>query len=330
MPSGAAGERGPNLSRMAATVEHLSPSRQELDADRVVDVETDVGPLWVERDAEILTPTLIKSGHWQQDVIALMSAVLRPGMTVVDAGANIGYVSVRASKLVGPTGKVFCIEADPGNVPILQANLWRNGCTNATVLPVAAWSERTELNLTVYPEGGGACTHVSAGPVGDFAVPAYRLDELIDERVDYLKIDCEGTDHIVLSGATGLFRANPRLIATVEFAPDRDSHTGDTAHEILGTYERLGLRPYLITPTGRLRRGTYAGLESSGSPGELVVLDFALARRRPARQLLGHYLVDVPRHGLARLLRFGGDLLEYVPERIRPPIRGRDRRPPGG
>jgi FkbM family methyltransferase len=305
------------------------PGRQELDPDGFVDVETDVGPLWVERDAEILTPELVESGRWQQDVISLMSAALRPGMTVVDAGANIGYVSVKASKLVGPAGKVFCVEADPGNVPILQTNLWRNGCTNATVLPVAAWSERAELNLTVFPDGGGACSHVSSGPVEDSAVPAYRLDELIDERVDYLKVDCEGTDHIVLSGATGFFRANPRLIATVEFAPDRDSHTGDTPADILSLYERLELKPYLITNAGRLRRGTYRGLASSGSPDRLVVLDFALAGKQPTRLLAEHYLKEVPKTGFAHLLRFGGDLLEYVPEPIRPRIRGRDRRPTG-
>jgi FkbM family methyltransferase len=315
---------------MDETVQRLPASEQELDPERVVDVETDVGSLWVERDAEILTPELIESGRWQQDVIALMSAALRPGMTVVDAGANIGYVSVKASKLVGPTGKVFCVEADPGNVPILQTNLWRNGCTNATVLPVAAWSERAELNLTVFPEGGGACTHVSSGPVEDSAVPAYRLDELIDERVDYLKVDCEGTDHIVLSGATRFFLANPRMIATVEFAPGRDSHTGDTADDILGTYEHLGLKPYLITQTGRLRRGTYPGLGSSGSPDRLVVLDFGLARRPPRRLLLEHYLTDLPKSAFERLLRLGGDLLEYVPEPIRPRIRRRDRRPTRG
>jgi predicted RNA methylase len=119
---------------------------QKLDPDRVVDVETNVGRLWVERDAEIMTPTLIESGSWQPDVVRLMSKLLRPGMTVVDAGANIGYVSVRASKLVGPNGRVVCIEADPSNVAILRANLWRNGCTNTEILPIAAWS--SERNST--------------------------------------------------------------------------------------------------------------------------------------------------------------------------------------
>jgi FkbM family methyltransferase len=312
---------------MAVTVEHLSPGEEQLDPERVVDLEADVGPLWVERDDKILSPTLIESGQWQPDVIKLMPRFIRPGMTVVDAGANIGYVSVFASKLVGPAGRVFCVEPDPANVALLRANLWRNGCTNAVILPVAAWSERADLNLTVVPEGG-TCTRVSSGPAHDTLVPAHRLDELIDGKVDYLKVDCEGTDHLVLRGATGLFRANRRLIATVEFVPDHDLHTGDTPRDVLGTYTELGLKPYMIDADGHLQPTTYAELGSSGSADRLVVLDFALTARRPTRLVLGHYLEDAPKRGFERMLRLGGDLLEYVPERIRPRIRRRDRQGP--
>ena len=311
---------------MEATVEALAPSEQPLDPERVVEVETEVGPLWLERNAEILTPTLLEEGRWEPGLTVLLPRLLRPGMTIVDAGANIGYVSVLASKLVGPTGRVFCVEADPANVSILRANLWRNGCTNAIVVPVAAWSERTELNLNVVPEGG-ACTHVSSGEPRGSTIAAYRLDELVDGPVDYLKIDCEGTDHLVLSGATGLFRANPRLIATVEFVPGHDSHTGDTASEILATYEELGLRPYLVSGLGHLRPTSYSKLETTGSDERLVVYDFALSPRRPLRLLLGYFLGDYPDLAFERLLKLGGDLLEYVPERIRPKIRRRDRQP---
>lgn len=311
---------------MAATVERLTPSDQELDLERVVDVDTNVGPLWAERDATIVTPALMESGGWQEDVISLMTRFVRPGMTVVDAGANVGYVSVHASKLVGPTGRVFCVEADPANVSILRANLWRSGCTNARVLPIAAWSERAELNLSVNPEGGGACSQVGPGANEGSTVAAYRLDDVIDGTVDYLKIDCEGSDHLVLSGATGLFRAKPRMIATVEFVPDHDMHTGDTPEDVLGTYRELGLKPYMIDLTGRLRPTTYAKLLDSGSDEQLVVFDFALSLHRPTRLVAGHYsrfLLDA--HAPERLLRLGGDLLEYVPERIRPRIRRRDR-----
>ncbi len=309
---------------MTATVEPLSPGEEKLDLERVVEVETDIGTLWLERDAQILTPTLLGGERWEPEVTDLLRRLLRPGMTVVDAGANVGYISICASKLVGPAGRVFCVEADPANVAILRTNLWRNGCTNAKVFPAAAWSERAELNLSVVPEGG-ACTQVSSGPPRESTVAAYRLDELIDGRVDYLKVDCEGTDHLVLSGASGLFRANPRLIATVEFVPDHDSHTGDTPRVILGTYREMGLKPYQVSVGGHLRPTSYARISSSGSDERLVVYDFALSPRRPTRLVLAYYLMGFPRRAYERLLKLGGDLLEHVPARIRPRIRRRDR-----
>lgn len=301
----------------------LPPGDDQLDRERVVDADTDVGPLWLERDSSVLTPTVLAGERWEPGTLDLLPRLLRPGMTVVDAGANVGYISVYASKLVGPTGRVYCVEADPANVGTLRANLWRNGCTNAQVLPVAAWSERTALNLHVAPEGG-ACTHVSAGPADDSTIPAYRLDELVEGPVDYLKIDCEGTDHVVLAGASGLFERSPRLIATVEFVPDHASHLGDSPQRILDRYRDLGLKPYLVCPRGHLRPTTYAALASSGSPDQLVVYDFALSRRRPDALVFG-YVTDTPRRALERLLELGGDLLEHVPERIRPRIRRRDR-----
>jgi FkbM family methyltransferase len=308
-----------------AAVGPLSPSDEQLDPEKVIEVETDVGPLWLERDSEILTPTLLAGERWEPDMLDFLPRLLRPGMTVVDAGANVGYISVHASKLVGPTGSVYCVEADPANVGVLRANLWRNGCTNAKVLPVAAWSERSELSLHVIPEGG-ACTHVSSGGGEGATIPAYRLDELIDQRVDYLKVDCERTDHVVLAGAAGLFRENPDLIATVEFVPDHPSHLGDTPAEILDEYRRMGLKPYLVSARGHLRPTTYQALASSGSQDRLVVYDFALSQRRPTALVLG-YRADAPRRAFERALQFGGDLLEHVPARIRPRIRRRDRVP---
>ena len=312
---------------MDAAVGPLSPSDEQLDPEHVIEVETDVGPLWLEKDSEILTPTLLAGERWEPDMLDFLPRLLRPGMTVVDAGANVGYISVHASKLVGPTGSVYCVEADPANVRVLRANLWRNGCTNAKVLPVAAWSERSELSLHVIPEGG-ACTHVSSGSgsEGGATVPAYRLDELIDRPVDYLKVDCERTDHVVLAGAAGLFRENPELIATVEFVPDHPSHLGDTPAEILDEYRRMGLQPYLVSARGHLRPTTYQALASSGSPDRLVVYDFALSQHRPTALILG-YVADAPRRAFERALQFGGDLLEHVPARIRPRIRRRDRVP---
>jgi FkbM family methyltransferase len=309
-------------------VDALPPSDEQLDPARVIEVDAEVGSIWLERDAELLTSTVLAGGSWAHDTISLMRRILRPGMTFVDAGANVGYHSVLASRLVGPSGRVVCIEPDPANVAILRANLWKNQCMNATVLPVAAWSERTELSLHTVPEGGAA-SHVAAGTdTSDHpTIPGFRLDELIGGRVDYLKVDCEATDHIVIRGATGLFRANPRMIATVEWIPDHASHTGETPQEVLEVYKQLGLYPYEVNYWGGLRPTTFELLTSSGSREELVVYDFALSPTRQTRLVVKHFLRDllVPRSAYERLLELGGDLLEHVPARVRPRIRRRDR-----
>ena len=136
-----------------------SPEPQQLDRDRVVESGTDVGSIWLERDAELMTPSILELGRWADELTALMRVALRPGMTFVDVGANIGYFSVLGSTLVGPEGRVLCVEADPANVAILRANLWKNNCQNAQVLPVAAWESETELSL-VPNQAGGAGTAV--------------------------------------------------------------------------------------------------------------------------------------------------------------------------
>jgi FkbM family methyltransferase len=308
---------------MEVTVEPLLPGEEALDRDRVIEAPADVGTMWLERDAELLTPAVLQYGAWAPEIGGLMRRLLRPGMTFVDAGANVGYFSLLGSKLVGPSGRVFCIEADPANVAILRANLWRNGCTNAEVFQVAAWSERTTLNLRTNPEGG-AGSSVGMDDPGHAGLDAFRIEDLIDGPVDYMKVDCESTDHMVVSGAARLFRANPRMIATVEFNPDHTSHTGHTPRQILDLYRGLGLRPYLISSRGFLGATSYARLAASGSAEQQVIYDFALSPTRPFRLMLPYY-VDVP---LERLLRLGGDLLEYVPEPIRPKIRRRDRLEP--
>jgi hypothetical protein len=295
---------------VAPAIEPLLPGDDQLDRERVIEVEADVGAIWLEREAELLTPTVLEEGAWAPDTISLMRRVLRPGMTFVDAGANVGYHSVLASKLVGQGGRVVCIEVDP----------------------VAAWSARTELKLRRAPEGGAASTVSSGDGSGEYRiVPAFRLDELIEGPVHYLKVDCEGTDHVVINGASGLFDANPEMIATVEFVPDNPSHTGDTPREILDTYQELELRPYRLSHWGRMRPTSYARLARSGSRKRLVVYDFVLTRTRQTRRVLAYFLAEwvFPKRLVERLLKLGGDLLEHVPARIRPRIRRRDRRSGG-
>jgi FkbM family methyltransferase len=300
-----------------------------LDPDLVVEAQTDLGPIWAERRAAIVTRSLLEHGHWDPVISGLMRKALEPGMTFVDAGANIGYFSILASHLVGPEGRVVAIEPDAINLSILGANLDRHGCSNVTVLPVAAWSEHTHLRLERPPDEGAGVR--VGGPRGGGEVPAAPLDDLVDGTVDYLKVDCELTDHVVVRGAERLLQENPSTLVTVEFAPWDQSHTGESPREILDQYRRMGLIPYEISPWGRgVRRSTYKRIAKPKLPDGHISFDFALSRALPDRLVAkGFRVMEGPRafpDWFERLLARGGDMLERVPQRIRPPIRRRDRK----
>jgi FkbM family methyltransferase len=306
----------------------MSQSPDQLDPKLVAEADTDLGPLWVDKQADVVSPDLIERGEWQPDITGLMRRTLRPGMTFVDAGANIGYFSVLGARLVGPEGRVVAIEPDPGNLRILNANLSRHGCANTTVHPVAAWFERTDLTLTRYV--GGATAQVGRDEGGP-QVEAAPLDDLVAGPVDYLKIDCENTDHVVARGAADLLRDNPSMLVTVEFHPRHASHTGDSPSAILDQYREMGLTPYEISDKGRgLVATTYERLANLDLPEEHVSFDFAMSRNLPKRLIARWPWWRTPAYRKGKgMLERGGDMLEYVPARIRPRIRRRDRKPAG-
>src|SRR3954447_8612373 len=175
---------------------------EQLDPERVIEAPTIVGPLWLERSGENVTRCLLDEGIWDLPISGLMENVLRPDMTFVDVGANIGYFTVLGSRLVGPGGRVFAIEPDRFNLSVLRANLDRHDCSNVTVVPMAAWSERAELDFHRPPDG--AVARVGQDDGAGLRVQAAPLDELVEGSVDYLKIDCEHSDHVVLGGSSGL------------------------------------------------------------------------------------------------------------------------------
>src|SRR5689334_13240688 len=68
----------------------------------------------------------------------LLDRFVRPGATVVDVGANIGYNTIHAARVAGPVGRVFAVEPTPDNLEVLRGNLRAAGTANVIVVPVAA------------------------------------------------------------------------------------------------------------------------------------------------------------------------------------------------
>jgi FkbM family methyltransferase len=243
-----------------------------------IELDTSIGTLWFDSADTHLTPWIRSQGVWEADVMKLLRRSLRPGGVFVDVGANVGFHTVLAARLVGPGGRVFALEPAPWTLELLRANLWRSS-VEATVLPVAAAETRGTVRLALDPEHRSGARLGGTGEDG-VEVTTAPLDELLpDVSVDVLKVDTEGAEPLVLRGAAGLIARSPGLLAVVEFR-DEQHLSGESPAEVLELYASLGFELCLLRRDGALRAVPPSAVveRSRRLPSLNIVL-----RRRPAR-----------------------------------------------
>lgn len=173
----------------------------------------------------------------------------KKGDIVVDVGAHFGRYTLIAAGKIG-SGRVFAVEAHPGNFKMLKRNLRLNRSSNVTALEYAAYSKKMPLKLYLPDEDLGYTMHHSvnssylvskysaASKVEEhFAeVRADTLDNLLDvEQINWLKIDVEGAELEVLKGAQMLIRRSNDLTVLVEV------HGQDTYAPLLEFFNDNGI-----------------------------------------------------------------------------------------
>jgi FkbM family methyltransferase len=221
----------------------------DLPAD-AVELDTSIGTLWFDSADTHLTPWLRSQGVWEADVMKLLGRTLRPGAVFVDVGANVGFHTVLAARLVGRTGHVYAVEAAPWTLQLLRANIWRSR-VGVTVLPVAASADRGTVRLALEP-GHRSGAHLADDAGGVVEVEAAPLDDLLPEVVaDVLKVDVEGAEPLVLRGAARLLGHSPRLLVVVEFR-DETHLSGESPADVLAFYRSLGFELCLLRRNGDL------------------------------------------------------------------------------
>jgi FkbM family methyltransferase len=211
-----------------------------------VELPTDVGPLLIAADDRVMRPLIEQTHDWEIDEATLFRAFIRPGATVVDVGAHVGYYTLLAAGAVGADGRVIAFEPHPFNALLLRANVQRNLLDGRVrVVEAAAWGYTTTLRLAESAERntGDHRIHAEHG----LEVRATSLDEAVpaDVRVDVVKIDAQGTDHVAFSGMRETI-AHWRPVMMVEFWPDGIRGYGDNPSDVIGLYASM----YRITVPG--------------------------------------------------------------------------------
>lgn len=199
--------------------------------------------------------TIFESGTYEPGTLALMAHVLRPGDTFLDVGANIGLMSIAASRHVGPTGRVFAFEPEPAMFARLLENLDLNAVRNVDAIQTALGARDQVRTVFAYPaiNIGRASLVQSPGavPTGQATVRALAsfVEERQLDRIRMIKIDVEGFEYEVLLGAQNCLTGERPPILCVECddempRPDR-TVSMSTIHELI-----IGIRqyrPYALT-----------------------------------------------------------------------------------
>lgn len=150
---------------------------------------------------------------------------LQLGDVFYDVGANIGFFSLIAGRLVGEKGCVCAFEPHPQNAATVRDNAKLNGLTNVRVFEVAVGQEsrRDELIVTDWDGGGALSTSdlKPTKPIHRIPVQVVRLDEFIATarlpQPTFVKIDVEGLEMEVIRGMTEtIARCKPVLLYEID------------------------------------------------------------------------------------------------------------------
>jgi len=141
---------------------------------------------------------LIEGERFVEDRIFLQPYV-HEGMTVIDVGANIGYLTLLFCRSVGPRGAVFAFEPEPSNFEELARSIVHNQIKWCTPVNFACGASEKEVGLSFGLNG-----HVQPDGAGPPNCHMVSLDSFVAQRaipkIDFVKIDVEGFEADVLLG----------------------------------------------------------------------------------------------------------------------------------
>jgi FkbM family methyltransferase len=153
-----------------------------------------------------ISRTLLLFGERELEHKIMLERFLKPGMNVLDIGANIGYYALMELELIGPSGRLVAVEPSPSNVELLRRNLALNNYSDIEVHQVAISDQSgvkqfflSEMsNLNTFHDNGTGLLHLSGKTVD---VRTATVPEIMSgRRLDLIRMDVEGHEVEVING----------------------------------------------------------------------------------------------------------------------------------
>jgi FkbM family methyltransferase len=196
----------------------------------------------------------------------LVREYLKPGMTVYNIGANLGYYTLLASECVGPHGSVYAFEPAPENFELLKRTATENKLANVELFPSAVGATSGAATLSLSRTNSGDHQLQMVVTRDHIVVDVISIDAFVSEGhapPDAIIMDVQGAEFDVLKGAFELLASKHSLILFTEFwHSGLDERHPNGAAEMLTILDNAGFQLTLIDEKGRTLEKT--------SPNELL------------------------------------------------------------
>jgi FkbM family methyltransferase len=189
---------------------------------------------------------LHRLGWMGHDEAILLRRLVRPGMHVVDVGANIGLYSLLLARLVDRSGSVLAFEPEPNLFAILRENCVSNNATNIVPFQCALGraNKVASFHRSAFNSGDNRLGHASVGHDA-VEVRVERFDDIQpDSKPDFVKIDVQGHELAALSGMERALSANLNVRVLFEFSPAALRKAGTAPDLLLEFFRERGFELY--------------------------------------------------------------------------------------
>lgn len=197
-------------------------------------------------------------GSFESTMQDYLIRCLRPGMRVLDIGANVGVYTTQFARAVGESGHVYAFEPAPQTAARLRANISLNQLANVTVVTKALADREGTAEFHLFPDGEDVYNSLGAAwrpkegiratqviEVETITLDAFARQEGLSS-VDLVKLDVEGAEEAVIRGGTSLLRASPQALVVVELYEPSAAQCGSSVEATVRVLRSLDYQPHSV------------------------------------------------------------------------------------
>jgi FkbM family methyltransferase len=216
------------------------------------------------------TREVLATGLFEPTITRLFATLVNPGDVVFDVGSNVGYFTILASRLVGPSGRVFAFEPLAINTAFIRASIAANHLQNVEVVEAFCGKrEQDTVRMTVpTPDNLGTGSLVGADHSANAcSVPTVTLSSFCRQRelntIDFLKMDIEGAEVFAIPGMLDALDEHRFKLLAIEFHGDHLRQLGEDPMPYKRMFTERGYKAFEILPPDQLVDRTDTTLEGS-------------------------------------------------------------------